>query len=41
MIPSLLPGTRSSMVDAGGLRMHVVEMGPEDGEPVILLHGFP
>ncbi|MCC7538938.1 MAG: alpha/beta hydrolase [Deltaproteobacteria bacterium] len=29
------------MVDAGGLRMHVVEMGPEDGEPVILLHGFP
>ena len=41
MTSSLLPGSRSRMVDAGGLQMHVVEMGPEDGEPVILLHGFP
>lgn len=37
----LLPGSREHHVDAGGLRMHVVELGPEDGEPVILLHGFP
>lgn len=26
---------------AGGLRMGFVEMGPESGEPIILLHGFP
>lgn len=29
------------MVEAGGLRMHVVEAGPPDGEPVLLLHGWP
>jgi pimeloyl-ACP methyl ester carboxylesterase len=28
-------------VDAGGLRMHVAEAGPEDGEPIVLLHGWP
>jgi len=26
---------------ANGVRFHVVEAGPEDGEPVMLLHGFP
>ena len=25
----------------GGLSMHVVTAGPEDGTPVVLLHGFP
>src|SRR6185312_13340597 len=29
------------MVEAGGLRMHVVEAGPGDGDPVLLLHGWP
>lgn len=28
-------------VDAGGLRTHVAEAGPEDGEPVLLVHGWP
>src|SRR3954447_27076466 len=26
---------------AGGLRMHVAEAGPPDGEPIVLLHGWP
>jgi pimeloyl-ACP methyl ester carboxylesterase len=34
-------GVRHSFVEAGGLRMHVAEAGPEDGEPVVLLHGWP
>ena len=29
------------MVDVGGVRLHVVQAGPKDGKPVILLHGFP
>ena len=32
---------RHREVILGGLRMHYVESGPEDGTPVILLHGFP
>ncbi len=28
-------------VDIGGLRMHYVDEGPRDGEPVLLLHGEP
>jgi len=36
-----LEGIRESEVHAGGLRMHVVEAGPPDGEPVLLLHGWP
>jgi pimeloyl-ACP methyl ester carboxylesterase len=34
-------GIRESEVDAAGLRMHVVEAGPPDGDPVLLLHGWP
>ncbi len=28
-------------VNAGNIRLHVVEAGPAGGKPVILLHGFP
>src|SRR5688500_2513648 len=28
-------------VDANGLRTHVALAGPEDGEPVVLVHGWP
>ncbi len=31
----------SQRIDVGNLTLHVVFAGPEDGEPVILLHGFP
>ena len=37
-----LDGVRHADVDLpGGLRMHVVEAGQGDSDPVILLHGFP
>lgn len=31
----------SRMVDVGDVNLHVVLAGPADGEPVVLLHGFP
>jgi pimeloyl-ACP methyl ester carboxylesterase len=34
-----VPGVRHRFVDAAGLRMHVADAG--DGEPVVLLHGWP
>lgn len=38
----MLPeGATSLMLDLPGLRMHVVALGPEQGRPVLLLHGFP
>jgi epoxide hydrolase 4 len=32
---------RDRFIDADGVRLHVVEAGPEDGPLVVLLHGFP
>ena len=29
------------LVSSNGIRLHVVDAGPSDGEPVLLLHGFP
>ncbi len=29
------------MLDVGSVRLHVVQAGPREGTPVILLHGFP
>jgi pimeloyl-ACP methyl ester carboxylesterase len=34
-------GVRHRTVDIGSLRVHVAEAGPEDGEPLLLLHGWP
>ena len=39
--PPDVTGVEHREVDAGGLRMHVVEAGPPDGDPVLLLHGWP
>jgi pimeloyl-ACP methyl ester carboxylesterase len=36
-----IAGIRHSDVDAAGLRMHVVEAGPPDGDPILVLHGWP
>ncbi len=32
---------KEQFINANGHRFHVVLAGPEDGEPVLLLHGFP
>ena len=34
-----LPGVEHRFLDAGGVRLHVAEAG--EGEPVVLLHGWP
>jgi pimeloyl-ACP methyl ester carboxylesterase len=44
--PSVSPGTRTSFpsikqIDAGLLNIGYAEVGPADGPPVILLHGWP
>lgn len=39
--PPEIPGVRRSFVEARGVRFHVTEAGPEDGRPVIALHGWP
>ena len=39
--PPPIAGVRRSFVDANGVRFHVTESGPEDGRPVLALHGWP
>ena len=36
-----VPGVGHEWVSAGGLRVHVAVAGPEDAEPVLMLHGWP
>lgn len=31
----------SHLIETNGVRLHVVEAGPVDGAPVVLLHGYP
>jgi pimeloyl-ACP methyl ester carboxylesterase len=31
----------TAYIETNGIKLHVVMAGPEDGQPVILLHGFP
>ncbi|OMH25485.1 hypothetical protein BKD30_05925 [Tersicoccus phoenicis] len=35
------PGFDHRVVQTAGLRTHVATIGPENGDPVLLLHGFP
>jgi len=37
----LPPEPKERFVQTNGIRLHVVEAGPEGGPPVVLLHGFP
>jgi pimeloyl-ACP methyl ester carboxylesterase len=39
--PPELTGVRHEYLDAAGLRMHVALAGPEDGPPILLVHGWP
>ena len=34
-------GVEHRFVDANGIRLHVAEAGDRDGDPVVLLHGWP
>jgi epoxide hydrolase 4 len=36
-----MPNITYQMIHAGSVKLHVALAGPQDGEPVILLHGFP
>ncbi|MBJ7340706.1 alpha/beta hydrolase [Mycolicibacterium sp.] len=36
-----IDGVRRSFVQARGVRFHVTESGPQDGRPVLALHGWP
>ena len=36
-----IDGVRRSFVEARGVRFHVTESGPQDGRPVLALHGWP
>lgn len=37
--PPLLDGLRADMIDTARLRTHLITAGPNDGEPIMLVHG--
>jgi pimeloyl-ACP methyl ester carboxylesterase len=39
--PPPIAGVRRTFVEARGVRFHVTEAGPQDGRPVLALHGWP
>ncbi len=39
--PPAIDGVRRTFVQARGVRFHVSEAGPQDGRPVLALHGWP
>lgn len=39
--PEIGADLRRTFLTANGVTLHVVEAGPRDGPPVVLLHGFP
>jgi pimeloyl-ACP methyl ester carboxylesterase len=39
--PTPHPSTRERQVATNGIKLHLVEAGPDDGFPVVLAHGFP
>lgn len=41
MLSPLPPDLEHQQIHTNGVNLHVVTAGPEDGPPVILLHGFP
>lgn len=41
IVAQLPPGFRAQMLSVGRERMHVLEWGPPDGKPVLLVHGNP
>jgi haloalkane dehalogenase len=41
VVAQLPPGYREHMLSVGRERMHVLEWGPPDGKPVLLVHGNP
>jgi pimeloyl-ACP methyl ester carboxylesterase len=32
---------KTAFIETNGIKLHAVMAGPENGQPVILLHGFP
>jgi pimeloyl-ACP methyl ester carboxylesterase len=36
-----LEGARHRRVDAGQVGLHLAELGPEDGRPLLMIHGWP
>ena len=36
-----MPNIETRFIHANGIKLHVAPAGPPDGNPLILLHGFP